>query len=275
MRKLLTPQVEAPVAPIGLSVWPVEERLAGGMINEVVRVGSTVRRDGGPWTPTVQALLAHVRAHGFDLAPRPLGIDEQGRDLQEYVEGEINWWPGDSEVWRIGELLRRYHDAVADFDPPGPFRFHHRQRRAGDVVAHHDLAPWNIVVRDNEIVALLDWDTTGWDPPELDLAYTVWRYASLYDDGFFHGEWLPLRAAEIDRLGRAAAICDGYGVARSARAQLPDWLLTMLAQHRQLFLDETAAGNPPFRRLVEVGALSILDDCERWISANRRALSRL
>lgn len=252
----------------------VEERLSGGMINDVVRIDSTVRRDGGPWTPTVQALLAHVRASGFDLAPCPLGVDDQGRDVQEFVDGEVNWWPGDDEVWKIGQLVRRYHDAVAGFEPPGPFRFHHQGRRAGDVVAHHDVAPWNVVVRDGEIVALLDWDTTGWDPPELDLAYAIWRYASLYDDDFFHGEWLPFHAAEIDRLGRAAAICDGYGLAKGARARLPELLLTMLAQHRRLFLDEAEAGNPPFRRMVDVGALSILDDCERWISANRSKLSR-
>lgn len=252
----------------------MEERLDGGMINEVVRIGSTVRRDGGPWTPTVQALLAHVRERGFELAPRPLGVDDQGRDVQEYVEGEINWWPGDDEVWRIGELVRRYHDAAADFDPPGPFRFHSQRRRDGDIVAHHDVAPWNVVVRNGEIVALLDWDATGWDPPELDLAYAVWRYASLYADDFFHGDWLPLHAAEIDRFGRASAICDGYGLTRAARATLPELLLSMLAQHRQLFLDQAAAGNPPFLRLLDVGALQILDDCERWVGANRTALSR-
>ena len=243
------------------------------MINTVVRVGDTVRRDGGPWTPTVQALLAHVRSRDFTQAPTPLGVDEEGRDIQEYVEGDINWWPADDEVWRIGELVRRYHDAVADFEPPGPFRFHHRSRGAGEIVAHHDVAPWNVVVRNGRIVALLDWDTTGWDPPLLDLAYAVWRYASLYDDEFFHGDWLPLHASEINRVERAAAVCDGYGLSRSERASLPDTLLEMMRRHRQLFLNEAVAGNPPFRRLVDSGALSILDDSERWIAANRRALT--
>ena len=242
------------------------------MINTVVRVGDTVRRDGGPWTPTVQALLAYVRRRGFDLAPAPLGIDDDGRDVQEYLPGDINWWPADDDVWRIGALVRRYHDAVSEFEPPGPFRFHHGERRSGDLVAHHDVAPWNVIVRDGEIIGLIDWDTTGWAPPLLDLGYAAWRYASLYADDFFHGEWLPLYASEINRIERARAMYDGYGLTRSQRLLMPDALLEMVRRHRQLFLDEAAAGNPPFRRLVDAGAMSILDDSERWIAQNRHKL---
>ena len=249
------------------------ERLDGGMINTVVRIGNTVRRDGGPWTPTVQALLAHLRSRGFDLAPAPLGTDDDGRDVQEYIEGDINWWPADNEVWQIGELVRRYHHAVADFEPAGPFRFHHRARRAGDVVAHHDVAPWNVIVRDSQIVGLIDWDATGWDPPLLDLAYAAWRYASLYADDFFHGPWLPLHASEINRFERPRAIYDGYGLSRSERSLMPGALLEMVRRHRQLFLDEAATGNPPFLRLMESGAMSILNDAERWIAQNHQALA--
>src|SRR5260221_6573384 len=56
--------------------------LAGGnMSSGVVRVGDTVRRPAGPWTPAVHALLAHLHAVGFDGAPRPLGVDERGREV--------------------------------------------------------------------------------------------------------------------------------------------------------------------------------------------------
>jgi hypothetical protein len=36
-----------------------EERLEGGYADGAVRVGSTVRRPAGPWTPAVHALLAY------------------------------------------------------------------------------------------------------------------------------------------------------------------------------------------------------------------------
>src|SRR5262249_49783642 len=41
----------------------------------------TVRRPAGPWTPAVHALLTHLHAAGFHGAPRPLGIDEHGREI--------------------------------------------------------------------------------------------------------------------------------------------------------------------------------------------------
>jgi len=66
-----------------------EERLTGGSISAVAKVGDTVRRNAGPWTPAVHALLRHLEAVGFDGAPRVLGIDGQGREVLSYVPGEV------------------------------------------------------------------------------------------------------------------------------------------------------------------------------------------
>ena len=50
--------------------------LIGGNTSTVVRVGDTVRRNVGPWTPAVHALLRHLEYVGFTGAPRVLGIDD-------------------------------------------------------------------------------------------------------------------------------------------------------------------------------------------------------
>ena len=55
--------------------------LSGGNMTRVVRVGDTVRRGAGPWTPTIHALLRHLRESGFAAVPEPLGIDEKGREI--------------------------------------------------------------------------------------------------------------------------------------------------------------------------------------------------
>lgn len=65
-----------------------EEWLEGGNIGGAVRAGDTVRRSAGPWTPAVHALLAHLADKGFADAPRPLGFDEQGREVLTFLEGE-------------------------------------------------------------------------------------------------------------------------------------------------------------------------------------------
>ena len=55
--------------------------LIGGNTSTVVRVGDTVRRNVGPWTPAVHALLRHLEYIGFTGAPRVLGLDERGREV--------------------------------------------------------------------------------------------------------------------------------------------------------------------------------------------------
>ena len=65
----------------------MEERLDGGNAGGAVRVGETVRRPAGPWTPAVHALLRHLAGNGFPGSPRPLGIDSQGREARELPAG--------------------------------------------------------------------------------------------------------------------------------------------------------------------------------------------
>jgi hypothetical protein len=72
---------------------PVTEiPLGGGNVSGgVVRIGDTVRRPAGPWTPAVHALLGHLHAAGFDGAPRPQGLDELGREVLTFIPGSIAW----------------------------------------------------------------------------------------------------------------------------------------------------------------------------------------
>ncbi|HKW77884.1 MAG TPA: aminoglycoside phosphotransferase family protein, partial [Candidatus Limnocylindria bacterium] len=66
-----------------------EEESLGGNLQDTVRVGDTVRRRTGPWTPAVHALLRHLEKRGFP-APRVRGIDERGREILGYIEGEAH-----------------------------------------------------------------------------------------------------------------------------------------------------------------------------------------
>src|SRR5690606_38124542 len=74
----------------------------GGNVNEMARVGDTVRRTSGPWTPTIHALLAWVRAQGVQRLPTPLGVDDRGREVLSYLAGETAGWPVPAWVWEPG-----------------------------------------------------------------------------------------------------------------------------------------------------------------------------
>ncbi|WP_336206987.1 hypothetical protein [Nonomuraea sp. LPB2021202275-12-8] len=66
----------------------VDDVLQDGAHRRVVRIGDTVRRPVQPWTPAVHALLRHLQAVAFPYSPRVLGIDEEGREVLTYLEGD-------------------------------------------------------------------------------------------------------------------------------------------------------------------------------------------
>lgn len=101
-----------------------EPVLHGGNTNTVVRVGDTVRRTSGPWTPTVHALLHQLDVAGFDAAPRALGLDARGREVLGYIDGDTVTYPmprfirSDEILVQVGQLLRRYHDLTTTMTFP-------------------------------------------------------------------------------------------------------------------------------------------------------------
>lgn len=194
-----------------------ETVLEGGDLNVVVRVDDTVRRPMGDWSPAVHALLRHFEAVGFDGAPRFLGIDEEGREILSFVEGEAGLAPlpaGDEVLVGLAELLRRAHDAVADFEPPADAAWF--SGGAGPLICHRDLFAPNVILRDGIPAALIDWDLAGPAEPLDDIVSAACFWAPLRTDA---GEWgLP----SDRRPERVRLLCDAYGLSAEDRARLVD-----------------------------------------------------
>jgi thiamine kinase-like enzyme len=68
---------------------------------------------------------------------------------------------GDGQLRRAARLIRDFHDAVAGFTPPPGAQWQVLMPADGDeIIAHHDLAPWNLVIADREW-AFIDWDVAA------------------------------------------------------------------------------------------------------------------
>ena len=147
--------------------------LAGGALTAgVVRVGDTVRRPAGPTSERMRDVLRHLERAGFDAAPRWLGVDDQGRDVVSWIDGETFVDRGrlhpylddrgervtfsNEEVALAMRLLRRYHDTFE-----------------GTVVCHGDYGPWNLVWRDGLPVGLIDFDNIYAGDAADDVAYAL------------------------------------------------------------------------------------------------------
>lgn len=176
-----------------------EVPLVGGDVTEgLVRVGDTVRRPRQPWSDAVAAYLAHLRSRGFP-APRWLGVDAAGRDILDYLPGDVPgappepWAATDEVLAAVARFLRRLHEASAGFEPPPDARWFGTDRPpppglpplfdTPELVSHNDLTPQNIVFAGGEPIGLIDFDLTR---PTTRLAEVV--------NTTVH--WLPLLAPE-------------------------------------------------------------------------------
>src|SRR5438034_5842059 len=168
-----------------------EERLVGGNTHgEVMRVGNTVRRPTGGWTPGVHALLQHLESVGYDGAPRLLGVDEEGREILSFVPGAVVWpdrfslVQTDAALAEVAAAIRRYHDAVAEF-PHERFTWSDRgadPRGPREVLCHNDLAPWNLVRGEPDGWTFIDWDVAAPGRVVWDLAWALLSFVPLMPD---------------------------------------------------------------------------------------------
>lgn len=183
-----------------------------GAVGGATRIGRTVRRPTGPWTPAVHELLTYLHDNGLRGIPELQGMDDDGREILEYVEGR--GVPIDQEVVLDSVLeeavtwLRDFHDLVDGFRPEGVRTW----RAAGEVelgadeiICHHDPGAYNWIIQSGHFVAMIDWDMAGPGQPIDDLAFLAWTAIPLYreipiDDVVrrvdllvdAYGEWGPL-----------------------------------------------------------------------------------
>ena len=100
--------------------------------------------------------------------------------------------------------------AAAGFQPAiTSYRFHPHPPRAGEIVSHGDLGPWNTVYRDGIPVAFIDWDSAQPARPLADLADAAWTFVPLAPPGqLIEAGFDPLP----DLPARLRMFVDAYGL---------------------------------------------------------------
>jgi hypothetical protein len=223
-----------------------------GLRKRVVRIGRTVRREIHQNTPAVKALLSHLEETGFTAAPRWLGFDEKGRETLSYITGTAGHYPlkpyvlSESTLTRLGLLLRRFHDATVGFSLPENVVWQNAINTKREVICHGDAGPYNIIFRNNQPIALIDFERATPGPRVWDIAFVVYRFAPLCDapeQGF-----TPAFLQEIAR--RIRIFLNAYGFYQND--DLFDWMRLRLKTEIDLFESETT--DDPTRRQKKIGA---------------------
>lgn len=250
------------------------EQALPGNVGGAVRMGDTVRRPTGPWTPAVHALLQYLHPR-LPCIPRVYGLDDEGRETVEYLDGTVIDFKSasltDGQLTSLCQWTRDFHNVVADFEHAGPWRYF--PVPGANSFGHNDLGPYNVCFDGDDLVGVFDWDMAGPSHPLAELALVAWTSVPLA---------VPVEAREVARRLEVVAAAYGGPSAREilratpARIQLVIEGIPRAAQNGDAGMQNLVRLNVPNRCGEELAALvavmaevdellspGILDSCTR------------
>ncbi|CAN5184671.1 hypothetical protein BH11ACT5_BH11ACT5_01380 [soil metagenome] len=244
----------------------------GDVTEGVVRVGGTVRRPHQEQSWAVAAYLDHLESVGFGGSPRFLGLDDQGRDVLTFLDGDVAgddlpaWALADALLASVGRLVRRLHEASAAYVPVEPFPPQSVSQDEFELVSHLDITPQNTVVRGGEAVGVVDFDLAGLTTRLIDSFNTAMH-------------WVPLRAPEdlhfdVDQLARLRVFADAYGWTPAERTGLAEFGARRadLSYERMKLRAETLGGG--WERMWREGVGDLIRRRAGWLRASADEIAR-
>jgi hypothetical protein len=253
----------------GSAAISTTEPLAGGVANRgrVFRIGQTVHRPQAPFPAATHALLKHLDAVGFSGSPRLLATDGESEVLS-WIPGQAartplpSWALGDAALVSVALLLRRFHEAVATFDPaghdwpdervPAPYRW--------PTISHNDIHPGNIIFSGGRAIGLVDFDLAGPGSPIWDLAAAARCWCPLLSD-----EDVPNSVVDR-RFERFALLLDAY-----ARVEVAEALLDNQAWTFRIVVDNVLRGHLGFQHYWN-NVAGRAERGHRWLTERRQDL---
>lgn len=226
----------------------------GESTDTVVRIGNTVRRSIGKNAQLVHALLQDLENANYRYAPRYLGMDEKGREILSYIEGDVPRGISFSmeQLIACAKMLRAFHDAASLSDLCGQ----------EETICHSDFAPWNLIFHHSVPVGIIDFDDCRPGKRIEDVAYFLWTF-------------LDLGNPEIDtaeQLKKMTALCESYQL--DPTQNLSEALLTqqerILVFRQAIVLNETNVE----KRVFSAGAVKRIQDAIEWVKLNGEKINK-
>ena len=241
----------------------------------VFRDGESVARPSGPHDEAVIALLGALAAAGFP-APVPVEATAGGDRVYRWIEGDVGvppfpgWVMTDAALASAGRLLRAYHQTVAGVQLPAGLDWSDEMAdpEGGPIICHNDVCPENVVYRQGEAIALLDFDFAAPGRPLWDLA----QMARM---------WSPLRPPELvvegmrgmDPFRRLGILANAYGLDASDRDEFLQVIFESRQRAAQFVRRRLAAGELAFvRAWTPLGGEKALDWIQAWFSEHQVAI---
>lgn len=254
----------------------LETPIPGGRLNRgrLVRFGDFVLRPAGE-DPAVERIIFEV-GKVFSGIPKTFGRDAQGRLKLEWIEGECaesfeeNEEESKARLLSVGALLRELHDSTAGIATKREVILRDSSDPSGiqEVICHGDAGPGNIVFREGQAFAFIDWEMAAPGRRSWDLA-TALRY------------WAPFRnpankkpaELRLNSMQRAEWFLDGYSASNELRSEIVKLLpLNQKVQADFVIARMKVRGDTVFEEWVAKGGIRRLELDEAWLPTERERL---
>jgi len=177
------------------------------------------------------------------------------------------WVQTDAALASVARLLRRWHDATVGFVAPerGSWDTELADPLGGDVIAHNDVCPENVVFDRGEALALLDFDFAAPGRRVFDLAAMARMFVPIDTDD----DAARLGRGGLDPFARLRLVADAYGLP-PGRSELVEALGDQIAQGGAFVQRRVDAGDEAFTAMWrDTGGLERYERRARWFAANR------
>lgn len=252
-----------------------EVLLTGGIANagSVYRVGDTVRRPRKPQSETIQLFLEHLHHRDVTEAPYPLGFDAGGREVLGYIEGTApappypDWVAGDALLVQVATLQQRLHRAAMSFKPPpepvwGTGGDYFPPGADGPLVCHNDMGVSNVIVGNQRVRGIIDFDYIRPVTPLFDIAVAV-------------RHWVPFAAPEnqehpwgdqVAQIRRFRLFCEVHDLDYDERRSVLELAIRFLVQAQRNIASLASNGHEGFQRLIASGYLHRNANTVEWLT---------
>lgn len=253
------------------------EQLSGSIGNggNVFRKGDILLRPQGEHSAALTALLQALATTKFP-APVPLGATSESVEAFSWIDGDVavpsfpQWSMTDEALSSAGRLLRSYHATVSDLSLPPGLRWSDEvaDPQGGPIICHNDVCPENVVFRDGDAVALLDFDLAAPGRPIWDLAQMARMWAPLRPP-----ELVVEGMAHLDPFHRLGILARAYELNATDQDELIEAILESRRIGDRFVRRRLAARDPAFVQAWEpLGGEKALDHILSWLIAHQDAM---
>ena len=237
-----------------------EESLEGGRGQDAppIKIGDTVRRNASKRSAYVHDVLEFLESADYAWSPKFLGVDEQGREILEYIDGYVpHGQDVPNETWSLETMeetfkkIREFHDITAGT----------ALAESKECVVHGDLGYYNTVYENGRGIKFIDWDFARPGKRISDVAFALNQYLSI---GEYEGDGGPKERAALAR-----KLVDAYGLSAEQRMVLTQQMLNEFIGAINNQVAEARKGKLSAIKLVEAGVPERLKNRHDWLERNR------